>query len=150
MSDEILQILKDARDKLLANHQRDLERIDSLILQANSGDFAQTSAPTIPRTPKPNLNNLRVADAVRTYLVWADANGIKVNMGDLECELANWEVRTSRGELLRETSNPWKTLSNVLGSPKNADFFRIHKVRRNISRSDIVELATQQRQVIAG
>ena len=149
MSDQVLLILQAAREKMIADYQKQLADIDRAILE-RTDRLEKDVVSTEPRTPKPFLNNLRIADAVHAYLTWADKNGLKVNMGDLERELANWGVRASKGELLGKTSNPWKTLSNVLGSPKNAQLFKIHKSRRNISRSDVIELATQQQQAMAG
>jgi hypothetical protein len=134
----LIDTLRREKQEMKRKHEAELAEIDSCIacLSANA-PLASQDAPRTHPVGHPNLNGLRIIDAIRKHLEWAESNNITVTMDDLRSELAGWHVVGSRGALLSNSKFPLKTITNVLFAPNNAAGFKVERsgrVNQNGSR----------------
>lgn len=109
--------------------------------------------PPEPPYTGPNLDGLRIKDAMNMYLAWErDSNGRpKVTLGELEKVLLAHEVVSFRGQPFRAMRHTWKTLTNILGSPENAGIWIIERhAEDHFQKADTITLKAARRKPVQG
>jgi hypothetical protein len=105
-------------------------------------------APQPPGPQGPPLNGLRMRDAIKIYLGWAQKEGIPVTIGMLEKELAKYDVVSFRNQPMKDMPYPFKSLCIALGSPDNQKFWHIERLDPDghFTRSDRIELKVPKKE----
>ena len=94
----------------------------------------------------PNLDGLRIRDAINVYLGWAAERGKVTTIADLERELPKFRVMSFKRKPMSDMPFIFKSLCNCIGSPENQKLW--HVKRRNkehFTREDEISLKPPQK-----
>lgn len=145
-TENLIEQLRKERETLLGR----LAAIDAMLTAYGGNATRPPNTRTAPieelPTGYPQLDNMRTRDAINLYLSWAKDKEREVTLGELERVLLAHRVVSFRGKVFGESRFPFKTLTNIIGSPDNANFWNVDMHSpEHFQRTDVIGLRPKER-----
>jgi|SRR5271166_5529985 len=122
-------------------------------LEAYKGRPAEPVVSAVLLPPgAPALDGLRIRDGINVYLNWCRDNGRdRITLAELEKVLLSSRVVSFRGQPIGEMKYPFKTLTNILGSPNNQETWIVEMhSQEHYQRADTIGLKAPKRKPAVG